>query len=155
MERYFQIARCYRDEDFRKDRQPEFTQLDIEMSFIEQDDIIEIGEAIVRALWKGVLNYEIGDIPKMTWMDAMARYGSDKPDLRFSLELTDLTDYFKDTSFRVFQSEHVGAVVMPGGGDQPRRAFDAWQEWAKQRGAKGLAYVTFDGDELGLSLIHI
>ena len=149
MERYFQIARCYRDEDFRKDRQPEFTQLDIEMSFIEQDDIIEIGEAIVRALWKGVLNYEIGDIPKMTWMDAMARYGSDKPDLRFSLELTDLTDYFKDTSFRVFQSEHVGAVVMPGGGDQPRRAFDAWQEWAKQRGAKGLAYVTFDGDELG------
>ncbi|MEY5145599.1 MAG: aspartate--tRNA ligase [Actinomycetota bacterium] len=149
MERYFQIARCYRDEDFRKDRQPEFTQLDIEMSFVEQEDVINIGEAVVRALWKGVLGVEVGDIPRITWSDAMARYGSDKPDLRFGLELVDLTAYFKDTPFRVFQSEYVGAVVMPGGADQPRRAFDAWQEWAKQRGAKGLAYVTFDADGLG------
>ena len=149
MDRYFQIARCYRDEDFRKDRQPEFTQLDIEMSFVEQEDVIAVGEAVVRALWKGVLGTEVGEIPRMTWTDAMARYGSDKPDLRFGLELTDLTDYFKDTPFRVFQSEYVGAVVMPGGADQPRRAFDAWQEWAKQRGAKGLAYVTFDADGLG------
>ena len=146
MERYFQIARCYRDEDFRADRQPEFTQLDIEMSFVEQADIINVGEAIVRALWKGVLNYEIGDIPHMTYAEAMAKYGSDKPDLRFDLPLTDLTEYFKDTAFRVFQAEYVGAVRMPGGADQPRRTFDAWQEWAKQRGAKGLAYVTFDAD---------
>lgn len=146
MERYYQIARCYRDEDFRKDRQPEFTQLDIEMSFVEQEDILEVGEAIVRSLWQGTLNYTIGDIPRMTYFDAMDRYGSDKPDLRFDIELSNCTDYFKNTEFRVFQNEYVGAVVMPGGADQPRRAFDAWQEWAKQRGAKGLAYVTFDAD---------
>lgn len=146
MERYFQIARCYRDEDFRADRQPEFTQLDIEMSFVEQEDIIEVGEAIVRALWKGILNHEIGAIPRMTYAEAMNKYGSDKPDLRFDLPLVDLTSYFKDTTFRVFQAEYVGAVRMPGGADQPRRTFDAWQEWAKQRGAKGLAYVTFDAD---------
>jgi aspartyl-tRNA synthetase len=146
MERYYQIARCYRDEDFRKDRQPEFTQLDIEMSFVEQEDILEVGEAIVRSLWQGTLNYTIGDIPRMTYFDAMDKYGSDKPDLRFDIELTDCADYFKNTEFRVFQNEYVGAVVMPGGADQPRRAFDAWQDWAKQRGAKGLAYVTFDTD---------
>jgi aspartyl-tRNA synthetase len=146
MERYYQIARCYRDEDFRKDRQPEFTQLDIEMSFVEQEDILEVGEAIVRSLWQGTLDYTIGDIPRMTYFDAMDKYGSDKPDLRFDIELSDCTAYFNNTEFRVFQNEYVGAVVMPGGADQPRRAFDAWQEWAKQRGAKGLAYVTFDAD---------
>jgi len=150
MERYFQIARCYRDEDFRADRQPEFTQLDIEMSFVDQDDVLEVGEAIVRALWKGVLDHEIEAIPTMTYAEAMTRFGTDKPDLRLDLELVDLTDYFADTPFRVFQAEHVGAVVMAGGADQPRRTLDAWQEWAKQRGAKGLAYVTFGVDgELG------
>ncbi|MDA3021728.1 MAG: aspartate--tRNA ligase [Actinomycetota bacterium] len=146
MERYFQIARCYRDEDFRADRQPEFTQLDIEMSFVEQDDVIEVGEAVIRGLWKGILGYEIGDIPRLTYHEAMHRFGSDKPDLRFGLELVDLTDYFATTPFRVFQAEHVGAIIMPGGAEQPRRAFDAWQDWAKQRGAKGLAYVTVDAD---------
>ncbi|MEY2634491.1 MAG: aspartyl-tRNA synthetase [Actinomycetota bacterium] len=150
MERYFQIARCYRDEDFRADRQPEFTQLDIEMSFVEQDDILEVGEAIIRSLWSGTIGHTIGDIPRMTYMEAMRLYGSDKPDLRFGLELVDLTSYFSATEFRVFQAEHVGAVVMPGGADQPRRTFDAWQEWAKQRGARGLAYVTIAEDgELG------
>ena len=150
MERYFQIARCYRDEDFRADRQPEFTQLDIEMSFVEQDDVIEIGEAVVRSLWKGILDWEIPVIPRITFFDAMTRFGSDKPDLRFGLELIDLTDFFTDTPFRVFQADYVGAVLMPGGAAQPRRAFDAWQEWAKQRGAKGLAYVTWDEQgELG------
>ena len=146
MERYFQIARCYRDEDFRGDRQPEFTQLDIEMSFVEQDDVIEVGEAVVRALWKQVLDYDIGDVPHMPYWEAMRRFGSDKPDLRFGLELVELTEYFKDTPFRVFQADYVGAVVMPGGADQPRRQFDAWQEWAKQRGARGLAYVTIAED---------
>ncbi|MEN9922541.1 MAG: Aspartate--tRNA ligase [Actinomycetota bacterium] len=150
LERYFQIARCYRDEDFRADRQPEFTQLDIEMSFVNQEDVIELAEKIIRALWGEILGYNIGEIPRMTYAESMARYGSDKPDLRFDLELNDLTKYFEKTEFRVFQAEYVGAVVMPGGADQPRRTFDAWQEWAKQRGAKGLAYVTFDDNgELG------
>ena len=146
LERYFQLARCYRDEDFRADRQPEFTQLDIEMSFVEQQDVIDVGEAVVRALWAGILGYEIGEIPHMTYEEAMRRYGSDKPDLRFDLELTELTDYFANTPFRVFQAPYIGAIVMPGGADQPRRAFDAWQEWAKQRGARGLAYVTIAED---------
>jgi aspartyl-tRNA synthetase len=146
MERYFQIARCYRDEDFRGDRQPEFTQLDIEMSFVEQEDVLAVGEEIVRRLWRGILGVELGDIPRMTYAESMRRFGSDKPDLRYGVELVDLTSFFRDTPFRVFQAEYVGAVVMPGGADQPRRQFDAWQEWAKQRGAKGLAYVTVDGD---------
>jgi aspartyl-tRNA synthetase len=146
MERYYQIARCYRDEDFRADRQPEFTQLDIEMSFVDQEDVIEVGEAVVRALWQELAGHTIGEIPRLTYAEAMRRFGTDKPDLRFGLELTDLTEFFADTPFRVFQSEHVGAVVMPGGGSQPRRTFDAWQEWAKQRGAKGLAYVTVAED---------
>ncbi|MFV0633521.1 aspartate--tRNA ligase [Demequina sp.] len=146
MERYYQIARCYRDEDFRADRQPEFTQLDIEMSFVDQDDVIALGEEIVRELWS-LIGHEVSlPIPRITFADAMARFGSDKPDLRFGLELTELTEYFKDTPFRVFQSEYVGAVVMPGGADQPRRTLDAWQEWAKQRGAKGLAYVLIQED---------
>ena len=146
LERYYQIARCYRDEDFRADRQPEFTQLDIEMSFVEQDDVLQVGEAIVRALWQGILGHQIGEIPRMTYFEAMRRFGSDKPDLRFNLELVDCTEYFANTAFRVFQAQHIGAVLMPGGADQPRRTFDAWQEWAKQRGAKGLAYVTFEAD---------
>jgi aspartyl-tRNA synthetase len=146
-ERYYQIARCYRDEDFRADRQPEFTQLDIEMSFVEQDDVIELGEEIVAALWSELAGYEIPrPIPRLTYAEAMARYGSDKPDLRFAVELTDLTEYFADTSFRVFQAPYVGAVVMPGGASQPRKQLDAWQEWAKQRGARGLAYVLVDDD---------
>ena len=145
LERYYQIARCYRDEDFRADRQPEFTQLDIEASFVDQDDVIELGEEVVAALWRELADYEIPrPIPRLTYAEAMARYGSDKPDLRFGIELTDLTDYFADTNFRVFQNPYVGAVVMPGGASQARRQLDAWQEWAKQRGARGLAYVLID-----------
>jgi len=146
MERYFQIARCYRDEDFRADRQPEFTQLDIEMSFVEQDDIIAIAEDVLKALWS-LIGHEIDyQIPRLTYRDAMDRYGSDKPDLRFDLEITECTDYFAETPFRVFQAPYVGAVVMAGGAGQPRRQLDAWQEWAKQRGARGLAYVLIDAD---------
>ena len=146
MERYYQIARCYRDEDFRADRQPEFTQLDVEMSFVEQDDVIAVAEDVLREVW-ALIDYELPTpIARMTYHDAMERYGSDKPDLRFGCELVDLTNYFKDTTFRVFQNPYVGAVVMPGGASQSRRTFDAWQEWAKQRGAKGLAYVTVAED---------
>ena len=150
MERYYQIARCYRDEDFRADRQPEFTQLDVEMSFVDQDDVIGIAEEVLAEVW-ALIGHEISlPIPRMTYADAMEKYGSDKPDLRFGLELVDLTEFFAHTPFRVFQAPYVGAVVMPGGGSQSRRTFDAWQEWAKQRGARGLAYVTVAEDgELG------
>jgi aspartyl-tRNA synthetase len=150
MERYYQIARCYRDEDFRADRQPEFTQLDIEMSFVEEDDVIALAEEVLRSLWALVGHDLATPIPRMTYAEAMARYGSDKPDLRTDLELTDCTEFFADTSFRVFQAPYVGAVVMPGGASQPRKQLDAWQEWAKQRGARGLAYVLVGEDgELG------
>lgn len=150
MERYYQIARCYRDEDFRADRQPEFTQLDIEMSFVEQDDVIELGESLIREIWSLIGVSLETPFQRMTYADAMARYGSDKPDLRFGQELVECTEYFKDTPFRVFQADYVGAVVMPGGADQPRKQLDAWQEWAKQRGARGLAYVLVQEDgELG------
>ncbi|MEU6585825.1 aspartate--tRNA ligase [Nocardia sp. NPDC046763] len=146
IERYYQIARCYRDEDFRADRQPEFTQLDIEMSFVEQEDVILLAEDVLAALWQ-LVGYEIPTpIPHMTYAEAMRRYGSDKPDLRFEVEITEMMEYFRETQFRVFQAPYVGAVVMPGGASQPRRQFDAWQEWAKQRGAKGLAYITFNED---------
>ncbi|MGV0417489.1 aspartate--tRNA ligase [Corynebacterium segmentosum] len=146
MERYYQIARCYRDEDFRADRQPEFTQLDVEMSFVDQDDVIVLGEEIVKELWK-LIGYDIQTpIPRMTYADAMKYYGSDKPDLRFDIKIVECTEFFKDTTFRVFQNEYVGAVVMDGGASQPRRQFDAWQDWAKQRGAKGLAYITVAED---------
>ena len=146
MERYYQIARCYRDEGFRADRQPEFTQLDVEMSFVEQDDVIAVAEEVLHEVW-ALTGYELPTpIARMTYCDAMERYGTDKPDLRFGCELVDLTDYFRSTTFRVFQAPYVGAVVMPGGASQSRRTLDAWQEWARQRGARGLAYVTVAQD---------
>ena len=145
MERYWQLARCFRDEDFRADRQPEFTQIDIEMSFITREDVVEVAEDLVSRLWSEVVGYQIPrPIPQMTYADAMARFGSDKPDLRFGLELTDLTSYFAQSSFRVFQAPYVGAAVMPGGASQTRRELDNWQDWAKARGARGLAYVLID-----------
>jgi aspartyl-tRNA synthetase len=141
MERYYQIARCYRDEDFRADRQPEFTQLDMEMSFVEADDVIAISEQVLRAVWS-TIGYDLPlPLPRISYAEAMRRFGSDKPDLRFGVELVECTKYFKDTTFRVFQAPYVGAVVMPGGASQPRRTLNGWQEFAKQRGHKGLAYV--------------
>ena len=147
MERYYQIARCFRDEDFRADRQPEFTQLDIEMSFVDQEDVLKVAEKILARVFKKVANYEIVlPIPRMTYWEAMRRFGSDKPDLRFEQELSDCTQYFSATTFRVFQADYVGAVVMPGGANSPRRELDAWQDWAKARGAKGLAYILVGED---------
>jgi aspartyl-tRNA synthetase len=152
LERYYQIARCYRDEDFRADRQPEFTQLDIEMSFVTQEDIIELGEEIVSRLWSELADYQVQlPIPRITWTDAMNRYGSDKPDLRYGVELVELTDYLRGTAFRVFAGAidaggYVGAVVMPGGAAQTRKELDGWQDWAKARGARGLAYVVLDAE---------
>ena len=145
-ERYYQIARCYRDEDFRADRQPEFTQLDIEMSFASQEDVMAMAEQVIAEVWKAA-GFEVTlPIPRISWQEAMDKYGSDKPDLRFGNPIVELTDYFKDTPFRVFQAPYVGAVVYQGAANLPRRQFDAWQEWARQRGAKGLAYVQFTGD---------
>ena len=147
LERYYQLARCFRDEDFRKDRQPEFTQIDLEMSFVTRQDVISVGEAVVSTLWREVTGYQVPlPLPRMTYADAMARFGSDKPDLRFGLELTDLTSYFAGTGFRVFQAPYVGAVVMPGGAAQSRRELDGWQDWAKARGARGLAYALIAAD---------
>lgn len=146
VERYYQLARCYRDEDFRADRQPEFTQLDMEMSFVDQEDVMAMAEKVIAAIWK-VRGYDVKlPIQRISWKDAMDKYGSDKPDLRFGNQLVDLTEYFKDTPFRVFQAPYVGAVLYKGAADLPRRQFDAWQEWARQRGAKGLAYVQFTSD---------
>jgi aspartyl-tRNA synthetase len=146
MERYYQIARCYRDEDFRADRQPEFTQLDIEMSFVEEDDVLALGEEVAVALWK-VIGVDVPTpMPRLTFAEAMSRYGTDKPDTRFGHELVECMEFFKETGFRVFQQDYVGAVVMPGGASQPRKQLDGWQEWAKQRGAPGLAYVLVQED---------
>jgi len=147
MERYYQIARCFRDEDFRADRQPEFTQLDIEMSFVDQSDVLAVAEKILKEVFKRTLDIDIAlPITHMTYHEALRRFGSDKPDLRFGNELVDVTDFFKETSFRVFQTEFVGAVVMPNGAASPRRELDAWQDWAKARGAKGLAYILVGED---------
>ena len=147
MEKYYQIARCFRDEDFRADRQPEFTQLDIEMSFVDQSDVLAVAEKVLVKVFKETIGYEIPlPIKHMTYHEAMRRFGSDKPDLRFGNEIVEVTEFFKETTFRVFQAEYVGAVVMPGGASSPRRELDAWQEWAKARGAKGLAYILVGDD---------
>jgi aspartyl-tRNA synthetase len=147
LERYYQLARCFRDEDFRADRQPEFTQIDLEMSFVDREDIIAVSEDLIGRLWAGLAGYRVpSPIPRMTYAEAMRRFGSDKPDLRFGCELADLTGYFGQTSFRVFQAPHTGAVVMPGGAGQTRRELDGWQEWARARGARGLAYVAIGAD---------
>ncbi|HEX9527490.1 MAG TPA: aspartate--tRNA ligase [Streptosporangiaceae bacterium] len=147
LERYYQLVRCFRDEDFRADRQPEFTQVDIEMSFISRADVVEVAEDLVQRLWREIAGYELlRPVPQLTYADAMARFGSDKPDLRFGCELIDLTHYFSGTGFRVFQAEHVGGVVMPGGAGQSRKELDGWQDWARSRGARGLAYVLIAAD---------
>ncbi|GAA0381829.1 aspartate--tRNA ligase [Acrocarpospora corrugata] len=150
LERYYQLTKCFRDEDLRADRQPEFTQIDIEMSFVDQDDVMELGEAIMSRVWQETVGYTMPrPLPRITYAEAMARYGSDKPDLRFGCELVDLTEYFAKTTFRVFQAAHVGAIVMPGGASQTRKELDGWQDWAKSRGARGLAYVLVQEDGFG------
>src|SRR4051794_8426432 len=159
LERYYQIARCFRDEDFRADRTPEFTQLDIEMSFLDEEDIYALTEELLAELWRDVLGVELTTpFLRLTYWESMRRYGSDKPDLRIEgLELVDLTDHMAGTEFRVFQAEHIGAVVVPGGADYTRKELDAWQEWARSRGAKGIAWllVPSDGSELRGSITKL
>jgi aspartyl-tRNA synthetase len=159
LERYYQIVRCFRDEDFRADRTPEFTQLDIEMSFLDEEDVFALSEQLIAALWREILGVELPTpFPRMTYWDAMERYGSDKPDLRIEgLELVDLTSHMEGTEFRVFQAEHVGAVVVPGGASYTRKELDGWQDWARSRGAKGIAWllVPEEGSELRGSITKL
>jgi aspartyl-tRNA synthetase len=152
LERYYQIARCFRDEDTRADRTAEFTQLDIELSFLDEEDVYALSEELMATLWREILDVELpGRFDRMTYGEAMRRYGSDKPDLRLDLELVDLTEHMVGTEFRVFQAEHVGAVVVPGGAAYTRKELDGWQEWAKARGGKGIAWLLLptDGEPRG------
>ncbi len=151
-DRYFQLARCYRDEDLRADRQPEFTQIDMELSFVDVDDVIDVNERLLHKLFKELLNVEIPlPIQRMTWQEAMDRFGSDKPDLRFGMELKDVSDVVKDCEFIVFQSalENGGSVRginAEGQGNMPRKKIDALVAFAKDYGAKGLAYIAIQED---------
>ena len=151
-DRYFQLARCYRDEDLRADRQPEFTQIDMELSFVDVDDVIDVNERLLYKLFKEILNVEIPQpIPRMTWQEAMDRFGSDKPDLRFGMELKNVSDVVKDCEFVVFKGalENGGTVRginAEGQGHMPRKKIDALVEFAKGYGAKGLAYVAIQED---------
>ena len=151
-DRYFQLARCYRDEDLRADRQPEFTQIDMELSFVDVDDVIDVNERLLHKLFKEILNVEIPQpIPRMTWQEAMDRFGSDKPDLRFGMELKNVSDVVKDCEFVVFKGalENGGTVRginAEGQGHMPRKKIDALVEFAKGYGAKGLAYIAIQED---------
>jgi aspartyl-tRNA synthetase len=152
LERYYQIVRCFRDEDLRADRQPEFTQLDVEMSFGDQEDVLALTEELLVELWRDVLGVEVeAPFPRLTYEEAMRRYGSDKPDLRIGIELAELGEVFADTEVGVFRGVlddggSVVALALPSGGELTRREFDGWTDWAKQRGAKGLAWGVVEGD---------
>ena len=151
-DRYFQIARCFRDEDLRADRQPEFTQMDMELSFVDVDDVIDVNERLLAKLFKEVLDLDIQlPIQRMTWQEAMDRFGSDKPDLRFGLELKDVSDVVKDCEFGVFTGAlanggTVRGINAEGQGSMPRKKIDALIEYAKTYGAKGLAYIVINED---------
>ncbi len=149
-DRYFQIVRCFRDEDLRADRQPEFTQIDCEMSFVEQEDVLETFEGMMRAMFKNALGVDISDpLPRMSWYDAMDRYGSDKPDIRFGMEIHQLDAELKGHGFSVFDdAEYVGGIAVPGGAAYTRKQVDELTEWVKrpQVGAKGLVYIRLNAD---------
>ena len=151
-DRYFQIAKCFRDEDLRADRQPEFTQIDMELSFVDVDDVIDVNERLLAKLFKEVLGIEVSlPIPRMTWQEAMDRYGSDKPDTRFGMELNDVTEVVKECEFVVFKNaiENGGTVRginAKGQGEMPRKKIDKLVSFAKDYGAKGLAYIAIQGD---------
>jgi aspartyl-tRNA synthetase len=157
IERYFQIARCFRDEDPRADRQAEFTQLDMEMSFVDQDDVMAMTEGMIRAVWKAVLDADVPEIRRMPYDEAMSRFGSDRPDLRFGMELVDVSDLAAKTDFKVFRGALdaggcVKAIRVPGGASMTRKETDALAEWVKQFGAGGLPIVKVDGGKLATGI---
>ena len=148
-DRYFQIAKCFRDEDLRADRQPEFTQIDCEMSFVDQEDVLEVFESMARHLFKEIRGVEIPKLEQMTWHDAMRRYGSDKPDLRFGMEFVELVDVLKKGKFAVFDSaEYIGGICVPGCANYTRKQLDQLTDFVKrpQVGAKGLVYIKYNED---------
>ena len=155
-DRYFQIVRCFRDEDLRADRQPEFTQIDCEMSFVEQEDVLDLFEGMMRHLFKEVIGVEIAPkIPRMSWYDAMDFYGSDKPDIRFGMKICDITSSVQGCGFSVFDSsEYVGAIVVPGAASYTRKQTDELTDWVKrpQVGAKGLVYIKVSADGIKSSV---
>ncbi|MBR5396724.1 MAG: aspartate--tRNA ligase [Bacteroidales bacterium] len=149
-DRYFQIVKCFRDEDLRADRQPEFTQIDCEMSFVEQEDVLKTFEGMMRTLFKNVLDVDIPDpLPRMSWYEAMDKYGSDKPDVRFGMTIHEITDKVKGRGFAVLDgAKYVGAIAVPGAADYTRKQTDELTEWVKrpQVGAKGLIYIKLNAD---------
>ena len=148
-DRYFQIAKCFRDEDLRADRQPEFTQIDCEMSFVDQEDVLEVFESMARHLFKEIRGVEIPKLEQMTWHDAMRRYGSDKPDLRFGMDFVELMDVLKKGKFAVFDSaEYIGGICVPGCANYTRKQLDQLTDFVKrpQVGAKGLVYIKYNED---------
>jgi len=154
-DRYFQIAKCFRDEDLRADRQPEFTQIDIEASFVDEEDIMSIAENMTREMFKKVMDQSLPQsFPRMTYQEAMHRFGSDKPDLRVTLELIELTEEMKDVDFKVFSSAanmdngRVAALRIPNGAELSRSEIDAYTEFVKIYGAKGLAYIKINDKNL-------
>ncbi|MEK9822450.1 MAG: aspartate--tRNA ligase [Gammaproteobacteria bacterium] len=155
-DRYYQIARCFRDEDLRADRQPEFTQIDVEMSFVEQQDVIELTEGLVRDLFKSVGDIDLGEIPTLTYAEAMRRFGSDRPDLRFGLELTDVADLLQDVEFKVFSGpandskSRVAALRLPGGDRLSRKNLDDYTKFVSIYGARGLAYIRINSLNNGI-----
>jgi len=155
-DRYYQIAKCFRDEDLRADRQPEFTQIDIEASFVEENDIMNITEVMIRQLFQEVLSVELPEFPRMTWQEAMARFGSDKPDLRIPLELTDVDDLMQQVDFKVFsgpasaEDGRVAALKVPGGAKLSRKEIDEYTKFVGIYGAKGLAWIKVNERAKGL-----
>jgi aspartyl-tRNA synthetase len=149
-DRYFQIVRCFRDEDLRADRQPEFTQIDCEMSFVEQDDVLNMFEGMMRMLFKNVIGVDVPNpLPRMSWFDAMDNYGSDKPDVRFGMTIHEITDKVKGKGFSILdEAKYVGAIAVPGGAEYTRKQIDELTEWVKrpQVGAKGLIYIKLNAD---------
>ncbi len=156
MDRYYQIARCYRDEDLRADRQPEFTQVDIEASFVDQNEIMKLTEELFKSLWKNLLDIELEDFPVISWLDAMRNFGVDRPDLRNPLRLIDINDLMGSVDFQVFKEpandpdSRVVALLAPGGGELSRKMIDEYTEYVGRYGAKGLAYIKVNDVESGI-----